>query len=54
MQVRRLKAILQEIHAVAEILLAHGADVGQRSLAPACVSPLCYAARVFQVSGEGF
>jgi hypothetical protein len=32
---------------VAEILLAHGADAGQRSMAPACVSPLYYAVRIF-------
>jgi len=47
-QVRRLKAILQEIYKVSEILLAHGADAGQRCMAPACVSPLYYAVRIFQ------
>lgn len=46
-QVRRLKPILQEIYKVVEILLAHGADPGQRS-SPGYVSPLYYAIRIFQ------
>ena len=45
-QVRRLKPILQEIYKVIEILLAHGADLTQRS--SSIVSPLYYAIRIFQ------
>lgn len=46
-QVRRLKPVLQEIFKVVEILLAHGADPGQRS-SSGFVSPLFYAVRIFQ------
>ena len=46
-QVRRLKPILQEICKVVEILLAHGADTGQRN-SPAFTPPLYYAIRIFE------
>lgn len=46
-QVMRLKPVLQQICKVAEILLEHGAHVGQNKSCPAFIPPLFYAIKIF-------